>query len=595
MEELNLPFEAQLKNFSVDNYGNIEIGWSFGDNKMYGSIDRTFNLSAEEVDNVYFTIDENYQGGGLATELAATLEPWYGNNGLKRIKVHANIDVGGYCTPLRSRILTRDGWKKWDEVEVGDDTLGWDAGVLRWTPVLEIAVFPELPMTRMYNSRWSVDSTPEHRWVTRTWNGKQWGEAKLGRQTKSLARDGQRIVVTAPLQADNTSGLTPDQAALLAWLVTDGNVYMQNRRGYQEVQASIAQEKVLGRAALVTLGLRLNPRGANVPAVRLRELYAALDLPYGSPLRPHLEAIVLRFGKAQLDAFCLAGMQAEGDHNRPRFWQQPGAVADAFTLAFFLQGKHVTTTYHKGGAMLSLTASANPYVQSNNLRHEVLAPEPAWCPRTALGTWVMEQDGQVMLTGNTWAKLGFEVDPEEGYGDDPRKQAINHLISSVADPDAPRVLENLWRARVEEKIGEGYGPELDEEQLQEIMALFSAMGVDLFEETHDQWRAELEDNQQGVIDEILEIYRDEIPSGYQELHDTLNEWANALQSGYDDDLPSMYDIAIFGQNSPLAGESVVKKYKAGQTTEKTITSWPGKDALLGMSWYGVKTLNGGEY
>lgn len=48
------------------------------------------------VENAMFTLGGNHQGKGIATALAPALESWYRANGVARIIVHANIDVGGY-------------------------------------------------------------------------------------------------------------------------------------------------------------------------------------------------------------------------------------------------------------------------------------------------------------------------------------------------------------------------------------------------------------------------------------------------------------------------------------------------------------------
>ncbi|HEX2513187.1 MAG TPA: hypothetical protein VH257_00680, partial [Chloroflexota bacterium] len=44
------------------------------------------------------------------------------------------------------------------------------------------------------------------------------------------------------------------------------------------------------------------------------------------------------------------------------------------------------------------------YVAGAFIHAEPTAPEPVWCPTTAFGTWVMRQNGRVMITGNTKAK-----------------------------------------------------------------------------------------------------------------------------------------------------------------------------------------------
>lgn len=48
------------------------------------------------IENAMFTLGSQHQGRGVATALAPALEAWYRANGVQRIIVHANIDVGGY-------------------------------------------------------------------------------------------------------------------------------------------------------------------------------------------------------------------------------------------------------------------------------------------------------------------------------------------------------------------------------------------------------------------------------------------------------------------------------------------------------------------
>jgi len=364
------------------------------------------------------TLDSRVQGSGFATAFGGHLLGWYQSSGVKELHTNANIDVGGYCVPMRARILTRRGWLKRDQIRHDDQTLGYHfpTATLKWTPILAVADFESLPMLRLQHRNWATECTPNHRWVVQrfasphrkaTWLTPQFMTAD------ALAKHGRRIIVSAPAGVDDQSGLSPDEAALLGWLVTDGHVHRRMRPGRTnlEVTASIAQEKTVGRQALQDLGSRLGwqmtPRGCNVPAQQLRGMYRKLALPYGDDLRPHLEVVVLSMGTGQLQAFCEAGMLAEGDHNRARFWQKPGAVLDAFALAFFMTGHRVAVGVRasKGLGWLSIS---RPHVTSERLQVTDLGAAPAWCPQTGLGTWVMELDGHITLTGNTWARSGFD-------------------------------------------------------------------------------------------------------------------------------------------------------------------------------------------
>lgn len=83
---------------------------------------------------------------------------------------------------------------------------------------------------------------------------------------------------------------------------------------------------------------------------------------------------------------------------------------DAMRLAVFLQGNRV----HATGATRVVSGCAafswgdKPYAATLTMRYERLDQrEDVWCPTTDLGSWVVELDGHMMLTGNCWARYGF--------------------------------------------------------------------------------------------------------------------------------------------------------------------------------------------
>lgn len=69
--------------------------------------------------------------------------------------------------PLRTRILTRRGWLTHDEVQPGDETIGYDQerGVSTWTQVERVVHYQQAEVWRFGDARWSVECTPEHRWL----------------------------------------------------------------------------------------------------------------------------------------------------------------------------------------------------------------------------------------------------------------------------------------------------------------------------------------------------------------------------------------------------------------------------------------------
>jgi hypothetical protein len=64
-------------------------------------------------------------------------------------------------------ILTRGDWLKLDEVQVGDETIGYNraTGQSEWTPITRVVRYSDVPLIRLYNSRWESITTPNHRWL----------------------------------------------------------------------------------------------------------------------------------------------------------------------------------------------------------------------------------------------------------------------------------------------------------------------------------------------------------------------------------------------------------------------------------------------
>ena len=64
-------------------------------------------------------------------------------------------------------ILTRRGWLKPEEVQVGDETIGYNRTTAQsgWTRITRLVHYSDAPLVRLYNSRWVSVATPNHCWL----------------------------------------------------------------------------------------------------------------------------------------------------------------------------------------------------------------------------------------------------------------------------------------------------------------------------------------------------------------------------------------------------------------------------------------------
>lgn len=355
------------------------------------------------------------------------------------------------CVPLDSEILTRRGWLRHDQVEIGDETLGYNpaTGCSEWTRITKIVHYEDAPVIRIGNKHWSARVTPNHRWWSDTmvderesfdscpecgWKSRAKKTPSRGVQVHRMKMHGaantptrrsllrgefvrsdtfrntHRLRVAAPAATDRGIDLLPDEVRIVAWIVGDGHI---TKDGDATIYQSKPDMVVLLRALLAdvphTEDVRhRNTRHLPAHAFRLRrafgrELWKRSRIDELGP-----EAFVLALDAAQRHAFLDAMIQAEGHtaDNFTRIAQVNGPVQDAIKLAVFLEGYRPTysanSAERNGYQPAGTIGMARPHVAPAMFDEpQDTGVETVWCVKTDLETWTMRQDGQIMLTGNT--------------------------------------------------------------------------------------------------------------------------------------------------------------------------------------------------
>lgn len=325
--------------------------------------------------------------------------------GIKRL-------VPFYCVPVEtSRILTRSGWKTSDELEIGEDALTYNVekDVLEWKPVLDKAVFPveNEDLTKLSNSRVSLTFTPEHRWATRVNNVKVKGHRYGGKRevlpgTKLNTRHS--IIMAAPLSSETESTLTVEEARLLGWLLTDG--YWRFRKG-NSIEAVIYQHpnKFLKEVEEVAGGKTRKPHPDTgtvaVPVLqeRIRNLKPLLKRGKSGNWIEVVTGLSYDAAKAMFEAMYQADGTTNGHNGADFIAAANPSICDVARVLNVMLGKR--TSGNKRGCYISNRRAAK--VSALN-KETVKYTGAVWCPKTENGTWVMEQDGVITITGNTWMR-----------------------------------------------------------------------------------------------------------------------------------------------------------------------------------------------
>jgi len=305
------------------------------------------------------------------------------------------------CVPVSTRILTRRGFVTVDDLRENDETVGFNrqTGRTEWTPVTGWATYENAQVIRYQHSTVMLDCTPQHRWLNTERDASPTAPAGLLTMDEMGAQD--RVLLAASGAEGPGLPITPDEAALIGWSLTDGSIYrFENSRG-KRAFARIYQSKTVGIGAVTGLMESFPHRRDDDYNGKCVMWYVGRGT--FSPIlhRSRLDELgivrfVLELNAEQRAAFLQAVRMAEGTQacDMREIAQSEPDRREAFAIAAALEGHLVA--YRTRTVNLK-----RPAVRRENLTHTPLDRQTVWCPTTTLGTWTAEQDGQIFLTGNS--------------------------------------------------------------------------------------------------------------------------------------------------------------------------------------------------
>lgn len=366
----------ELTNIGYSNQKNaaVEIFKQWSDTDVFaisGNHDEWFLKSngakivedmSKEIDNFHFI---GHGEGDISLNGKATLKLWHGEDG-NSYALSYRLQKILECVPLDSEILTKHGWKKYNEIHVGDDVMGYNIETKKceWTKILKINYYSNADVVTYKNNNFKVRCTRNHKWVMSI-------EARAGANKNCI-------------NPKPYNKLSED-------LFTIDDLMNDWRRG-----------RILQAAPC--------PDGDGL------QILDHLDWIN----RSNAENNVLKMTSLQRKSFILGMLYGEGslmkssiDKNPNRrgsvvFHQNPGVVDNAFRLACFMEGISLGTigkTRKKinGEDRVCNTSTllVKPYRMVSSMKQTESSIEDVWCPTTELNTWVMRQNNVITITGNS--------------------------------------------------------------------------------------------------------------------------------------------------------------------------------------------------
>ncbi len=292
------------------------------------------------------------------------------------------------CVPLTTEIFTQRGWLKYNELEPGDQTIGYDQGVSKWTPILGSKVYDTAPLVSFGNSKWSVECTDQHKWLV-----DDQGTIRLI-PLKEIDFKQQHLVTSAPFVGGN-SPLTAAEAAALAWILYGIVDYEELKSERIQIRCPVEfTEEVLNLFQRYSV-VSVQPGTVTINNKALRAIWEKSNL-----VHQNLSALVLDLKpearKAWFEVWCKANTQTLTVKSKESL--------NALALCAFLEGQDKVRVKEQ---TIKWEVNSNvPKAYSRFFNPFTVKPAgtaAVWCPNTELGTWTARTaEGQVFLTGNTW-------------------------------------------------------------------------------------------------------------------------------------------------------------------------------------------------
>lgn len=345
-----------------------------------------------------------------------------------------------HCVDEETEIMTADGWRRYDEIEVGQDVLTMDmiAQTSAWTSLQGVHVFPEGPseLISMESQSHSSLTTANHRWPARSYDPhtRTYGPMRF-RTTSELSKT-DAVPVAVPHVGFPSEAVHADEfVELVAWFWTEGNMTKSNTNITQSTKSedNVAQirralEKTFGPAGYATFG-----RGHRAEHIGESDgvWHECWDLSRGvvqfqlrraagerlrrlCPNRVPTPAFLRDLTAEQLDLFIETSEKGDGNHaagSKARAFQhlRDDAQARMIEMACALAGIATSTRTYVRPASRSgtsttvtlLTGRRGGYARPGKFRTVSDASGLVWCPNTIHGTWLARRRGQVYWTGNT--------------------------------------------------------------------------------------------------------------------------------------------------------------------------------------------------
>ena len=362
-------------------------------------------------------------------------------------RLYQAMHTGNYCLTPDTEILTKSGWKRYGDIEIGElvYSMNSETGMGEWTELIDINIFNYSgPMLSMENSSHSSLSTPNHRWfVADKYGNYTW---KTSEQLNCSSRIPVALESSGfPVEAKYTDELVE----LAAWYWAEGCRHKYSHNRVEIAQSQYANPEHCERIKIILEKL-FGPEGKCADgglwyqSPDLMKFYISADVTgqllslfednqvYAQGAQPKIPKLdfIYSLTKEQMQLFVNINIFGDGcteKNGRSRWHQKDTRSVEIFDICLNLLGIpsrfRLDKSREESGVWtfeLLKRDFINPKTAaiessrrgSTSATHEwVDYKGVVWCPTTKNGTWFARRNGKKFFTGNS---VGTATDNSAG-------------------------------------------------------------------------------------------------------------------------------------------------------------------------------------
>ena len=321
------------------------------------------------------------------------------------------LGMGDYidfaCVELDAEALTPNGFKRHDELMVGEPIAAFDGERIVWSPLLAIHHYESAPVVQFGSKSFNARVTPSHQWVASTLRE---GRRVTMRSTEALVGKASNLTIVAPA-VEGDHSLTSDEAWTLGWLISDGHIRWSGNFSILQSEKKYAEE-IKARLGEIIRHDGFNP----VNQMHCFDLWpdkarailwrAGIEEKTLQGLIPLLSCLTRPARQAMLDALLKAEGSFHAGPGRKGNWRfsqsiKNKLVCEVFQILCTLEGLRLGCSKPKSSGVWAPRILSRERPGTYYMTMSYVGERPVWCPETVHGTWVMRQGVQIAITGNS--------------------------------------------------------------------------------------------------------------------------------------------------------------------------------------------------